>query len=57
MIFHDSVLYQLEMKELKGNCVCPPLPPSPYPFSLTGEEYATVAGKGEWQMLHMDKVY
>lgn len=22
MIFLDSVLYQLEMKEMKGNCIC-----------------------------------
>lgn len=35
-IFGDSVLHQLEMKELKGNCVCPPQR-STLPAGLTGQ--------------------
>lgn len=32
MIFHDSVLYRLEMKELKGKCVCPPPAQTLFPY-------------------------
>lgn len=38
VIFHDSVLYQWEMKELKGNCVCSPFAA---PSHLTADKYAT----------------
>lgn len=53
MIFYDSVLYQLEMKELKGNCVCPPLPFSTVPSPQ--EKTHILPGRGDEKYMDLSQ--